>query len=83
VTDVLVDYGVIVEVEPSRSFRIPADVVRCCVVPPSIKGAVMVRVEDLVVEPQTEARTAQSIGPDLGVLAVAAHLVIVPLRGQV
>ena len=33
-------------------------------------------------EPQTEARAAQSIGPNLGVLAMNADLVFMPLVGQ-
>ena len=42
----------------------------------------MVGAEDLVVEPQTEARPAESVGPDLGVLAMAADLLVVPLAGE-
>ena len=48
-----------------------------------VECAVVLRVEDLVVEPQTEARSTQSIGPDFCVLAMAAHLMVVPLSGEV
>ena len=34
-------------------------------------------------EPQTEARAAQSIGPNLGVLAMNANLAFTPLVSQV
>lgn len=39
--------------------------------------------EDLVVEPQTEARTTESVRPDLSVLTVAAEVAVVPLIGKV
>lgn len=82
-TDVFVDRRIVVEVEARRVTRIPRHVVISGVLPPAVECVVMAGLKKFVVEPQTEARATQSIGPYLSVLAVAAHLAIVPLRGQV
>ena len=80
--DMFIDDGIVVEVELDRIVGIPADVVGGRILPPLIEGGVVMRSENLIGEPQTEARAAQSIGPDLRVFTVAAHLLIIPLRGQ-
>ena len=81
--NVLVRDRVVVEVELNRIFLIPGHIVRSGVLPPFIERAVMSRAEDLVIEPQTEARATESVGPDLGVLTMTAHLAVVPLLRQV
>ncbi len=61
----------------------PGDVVVDGVVPPRVEHLVVVGAEQVVVEPQTEAGAAQSIGPDLGVLAMDADRAFPPLVGEV
>ena len=82
ITHVFVHDGVVVEIDPDRVVAVPGHVVLFRVLPPLLEGAVMVGAEDLIVEPQTEARPAESVGPDLGVLAMAADLLVVPLAGE-
>ena len=77
-----VDRRVVVEIEADRIFGLPRDVVLGRVRPPFVEGTMVASAFDLVVEPQTEAGAAQSIGPDFGVLTVAPHLTPVPLLGQ-
>jgi hypothetical protein len=61
-------------------FLMQSQIFSASVLPPGFEcSGVEVRAMSVVVEPQTEARAAQSIGPNLGVLAVAAHLPAVPL----
>jgi len=55
---VFVDRRVVVEIEADRIFGVPRDVVLGRVRPPFVEGTMVACVEDLVVEPQTEARAA-------------------------
>ena len=73
---------IVIEIESDRFGVVPGDVVFCGIFPPRIERAVVVSVENLVVEPQTEACTAESVGPDLGVFAVTTHPAVVPLLCQ-
>ena len=82
--DVRIDHGVEVEVDGSRgTVGRPADVVVAGVLPPGVERGVVVGAQQLVGKPQTEAGAAQSKRPDLGVLAVAADLAVMPLVGEV
>jgi len=67
---VFVDDRVVVEVHGDWSSALPGHVVVDGVVPPPVERLVVPRSQELVVKPQTEAGTAQSKGPDLGVLAM-------------
>ena len=78
----LVNYRVVVEIKANRDTIVPTRIALSGVLPPLVKCAMVVGAEDLIVEPQTEARTAESVGPNLCVLAMAAHLTVVPLLGQ-
>src|SRR6266581_6547005 len=49
------------------------------VLPPAVEDPVGVRLVELIVQPQTEARRNHAIGPDLGVLAVASLTTSGPL----
>jgi len=52
------------------------------VLPPAVEDPVGVRLVEQIVQPQTEARASESIGPDLGVLAVASLQASGPLPRQ-
>lgn len=81
--DVFVHDRVVIEVDRGRGSVGPRDVVLGRVVPPRVEGGVVGGAEELIVEPQTEAGAGESVGPDLGVLAMAADRTVVPLIGQV
>ena len=49
------------------------------VLPPAVEDPVGVRLVELIVQPQTEARRNHAIGPDLGVLTVASLTTSGPL----
>jgi hypothetical protein len=59
---VFVHSWIVIEVEANGTIRVPGNVVLGGIFPPMVECAVVLRVEDLVVEPQTEARSTQSIG---------------------
>ena len=74
---------VVVQVHGNGFIPIPSDVILRGVFPPVIKRRVKISIKKLVVKPQTETGSRQSIGPNLGVLAMAAHLLAVPLLSKV
>ena len=78
----LVDDWVVVEVHGDWPIILPGDVVIGGVLPPLVEGAVVISSVEPVVQPQTEASAAQSIGPDFGVFAVHADRAVPPLAGQ-
>ena len=82
-THVLIHDRIVVQVESNWVAIIPDHVVLSSIFPPVIERTVVFGGEDLVVEPQTETRTTESVGPDLGVLTVAAEVAVVPLIGKV
>jgi hypothetical protein len=82
-SDVFVNHWVVVKVQGNSFAIFPTDVVIRCVLPPLVEGGVMMTAEYLIVEPQTEARTTESVGPDFGIFAMAADLGVVPLFRQV
>ena len=58
------------------------DIVLLGVRPPTVEDPVSVRLEEQIVEPQTEACCNQSYGPDLGVLTMTSLPAGSPLPGQ-
>ena len=82
-SNVFINYRVVIQIEPDWIALIPSDVIGCRIIPPAVERAVVMGGENLVVEPQTEARAAESVGPDLGIFTVATNLAVVPLLGQV
>ena len=80
---VFVDHRVVVEVHGHGPSLLPSDVVADGVVPPGFEYGVVVSAQERVVQPQTEAGPTQSIGPDLGVLAVDADRALAPLVSEV
>ena len=78
----LIDDWVVVEIHGNWPAVLPSDVVIGGVLPPLIEGAVVISSVELVMQPQTEASAAQSIGPDFGVFAVHADRTVPPLVGQ-
>ena len=75
----VIDYGIVVKIKADRAIVLPRDIILRRVLPPLIKGRVMVGAKHLVVEPQTEARAAESVRPDFCVFAMAADLRVMPL----
>ena len=72
-----------IQIKANGLIVIPADIVLPGMFPPFFKSTVMVGVEDLIRESQTETGASQSVGPDLRVLAMAPDLTVVPLIGQI
>lgn len=82
-THVLIHDWIVVQVKSNWVAILPDHVVLSSIFPPLVERTMVFGGEDLVVEPQTEARTTESVRPDLSVLTVAAEVAVVPLIGKV
>ena len=74
---------IVIEIDAGGFVAIPADVVLSRVLPPLVECAMVIATLQLIEESQTETRTSESVGPDLGVFTMAAVLTVVPLPCEI
>ena len=79
----LVNNGVVIQVHSNGFISVPSDVIIRRVLPPLIESRVVIRVEELVVESQTETGASQSIRPNFCVFTMTTHMSTMPLFSKV
>ena len=79
----LINNGVVVQVHSNGFISVPSDVIIRRVLPPLVESRVVIRVEELVVESQTETGAGQSIRPNFCVFTMTTHMSAMPLFSKV
>ena len=79
----LVNNGVVVQVHSNGCISVPSDVIIRRVLPPLVESRVVIRVEELVMESQTETGASKSIRPNFCVFTMTTHMSAMPLLGKV
>ena len=79
----LVNNGVVVQVHSDGCVSVHSDLIIRRVLPPLVESRVVIRVEELVMESQTETGASQSIRPNFCVFTMTTHMSAMPLFSKV